>query len=329
MNSLFIVVTITAYYLTSNPYIKTFIDRPLSLAHEMSYATWWSGICLLLAALLMYEQFLSSSHISRLSWLILALAFTVLSLDEIGSIHERLHWIERWPEIKFFLYLMLIVLVVSVFTLYLKKETRKTAIIILAGFGLYFIAVLFELLEQLSTFPVWAAGLRLGAEEGAELFGTFLVLVGIMLHKEPSGQSEILSVLPEPKKLKGLLTIVIVSLIIHISLCYLLPQQVDLSRQGNPLVWLPMVVFFLMFCQACWNWRHKVYKWEKRWGVAAILFLLCSANTNYPILRIIPKILRILNLEQVQWIFYLFACAATLIFFRRLIHSDPDDLEFK
>lgn len=320
-NCLLVTITVITRHLLHYPYIKTFIDRPFSLVHEMSFATWWSGACLLLVALMTFQLSASSKINLKIAWILLTVIFTGLSFDEIGSIHERMQWIENWSGIKYFFVLITLIAASSIATLCFSSITRKTGLLIFAGFSFYAGVILLELLEQGAALPSWAYGLRAGAEEGLELFGTFMILAGVILQRGPMNQS-FLEIVPEPKKMRGLIPVVLAGLILHLVLCIVLPIRVDLSSQGNPLVWFPMVVFVLMACQAFWSWRRSTNTYARRWGNASILFLLCSVNTNYPILRIIPKILRVLTFEQTVMIFYVIPCAILLARFKWMVNDE-------
>src|SRR5215204_286328 len=63
-----------------------------TLAEEKNLATYWEGFCLLLVAILAFERFLQSNKTAtyeKQCWLGLSVLTAVLSLDELGSLHER------------------------------------------------------------------------------------------------------------------------------------------------------------------------------------------------------------------------------------------------
>ncbi len=72
------------------------IYHHFDLGREMNMAAWWSGICLVALAFLAYELYSTNKDRTRVAWLILSLILFGLSLDEIGSLHER---VESWKII--------------------------------------------------------------------------------------------------------------------------------------------------------------------------------------------------------------------------------------
>ena len=75
------------------------LPRPFSyfnLRNENNFAALFSGMLLLITALHAYDGWSlnrASSPTSAYAWLILSAVLTALSLDEIGSLHERAHWL--------------------------------------------------------------------------------------------------------------------------------------------------------------------------------------------------------------------------------------------
>lgn len=63
--------------------------RQVELGVEMNIGSWWPGLNIFFAALISYEIFSVMEDKRKFSWLILSIVFLGLSVDEVGSIHER------------------------------------------------------------------------------------------------------------------------------------------------------------------------------------------------------------------------------------------------
>src|SRR5690606_32202148 len=79
------------------------LRRYFNLAHENNLAAWWSGSLLLVAALHALDGRAKLASLgdrrTAAAWAALALVLIALSLDEVGSLHERAERfvpLERW-----------------------------------------------------------------------------------------------------------------------------------------------------------------------------------------------------------------------------------------
>src|SRR5688500_6684607 len=87
INLLLILATAILLYMVSSSLTWNVFNR-LNLGAKVNLAVWWSGSLMLLGGIIAYE--LSHWDVdARSAWVILAILFSLLSLDEIGSIHER------------------------------------------------------------------------------------------------------------------------------------------------------------------------------------------------------------------------------------------------
>jgi hypothetical protein len=70
-------------------FIRWLWVRKFELGRENSFGSWWSGTLLLIACLHSLDGFVAGRADARGAWLCLALVLALLSLDEVGSLHER------------------------------------------------------------------------------------------------------------------------------------------------------------------------------------------------------------------------------------------------
>jgi hypothetical protein len=90
INGFFIALTVIYFYLRPLGVPKFF--ALFTLEFERNLATYWSGWCLLIVAILAMERFFYSAEKARYerqAWLGLAVLAASLSFDELGSMHER------------------------------------------------------------------------------------------------------------------------------------------------------------------------------------------------------------------------------------------------
>ncbi|MGR3760304.1 hypothetical protein ACUXV3_09280 [Roseobacteraceae bacterium NS-SX3] len=180
---------------------KDWADWPLiykllyqaSLTQENVLAAWFSSMLLLLAACALALCFLldrdgAERPALRFGWLLTAALFTALSLDELGSLHERF---SIWGEWRGWMLLMaaflaVIPLYLSVFALMQLRRCPRGAACFAGGVLCFTAIPVFEQFEvaALQTpeavfapgFPLWRA-----LEEGTELAGMLLFLTGALL----------------------------------------------------------------------------------------------------------------------------------------------------
>src|SRR5688572_2473373 len=96
VNGFFLLTTLIVAYLpdSSGAARKGAIQylAQFSLAEEKNLAAFWEGWCFLLVSILAFERYLQSNRTAPYegqSWLGLSVLAAGLSLDELGSIHER------------------------------------------------------------------------------------------------------------------------------------------------------------------------------------------------------------------------------------------------
>lgn len=272
---LFVATTIFPYFPDSR--FKWFIMFNFTLSAEMNLAVWVSGISLLAMALLAYELFSRKSVASRYAWLVLAIVFLGLSLDEIGSLHERI--IDEWRTMIPYLAVGAVLLAFSLGQLFYRKETRKTAVLILVGFGLFGTVALQEIVEHAVDWPDWAMGLRVGIEEGTELLGMSLIFMGIVHQRQrylSSNSFEIL--IANPRHLTYLSYILGGGLLLHFLALTSLTTLTDLGLRGVPAALYPVLLYAIMAAAAFWQ-----YKTDRNptWQALSAYLITSSAGILY------------------------------------------------
>lgn len=220
------------------------LTSQLNLGHENNAAVWWSSATLLLAALLFFDSaFRHAAHKNALLALSLLLVF--LSLDEQGSLHERIFTGNYWSYVPYGLVGGLLFLY-AFFSLYKDKALRSTALLIFVGFSCFGSVVVQEFFEHNVNWPEWALGLRVAVEEGSELLGTALCLLaaGRLLGMDQS------SSLPVPARVRESRSITLVvcsvAIVAGIIAAIKAPGLSGYPTRGNPALWFAMAAFLCL-----------------------------------------------------------------------------------
>jgi hypothetical protein len=279
INTLFVILTIVAFH-TPISMPGPLRLSPFNLANEMNLAAWWSSVGFLITGLLAYELSCTRRDATRTAWLGLAIIMLGLSLDEIGSIHERVA-IGGWSNLAPYAIAGGILLAYVLARLFGQKATRRAAMLITAAFSLFGIVALQEFLEHTLAWPFWTTGIRAGVEEGTELFAVLLCLLAVASQRQEAAPSSIKRVIPNPGLMKHLPTILLLGLLLHVVLSYASSSLPDLQRRGNPAVWYPVAVFFVAFCTAYWRTLGSDSDLHNNRFPLLTGFIVCSAATVY------------------------------------------------
>jgi len=178
---------IWTFYVTAEWPGELFV-RPLTLGSENNVGAWWSGMQLLLIALLLYSLAISVAQTHRQLYLALV-ALSALAagmyVDEVGSLHERVGIGLGLTALIPFGIIGVAVLAYGLRGLYLHRDvTGNGWLWILAAFGVFGTVIIQELLEHnldWTQWPDWVWPSRMVVEEGSELVGFFLFLMGALV----------------------------------------------------------------------------------------------------------------------------------------------------
>lgn len=302
---LFLVVVSILYYELPGSKIRYLIISPFNLGEEMNLAVWWSGVTLTIISLLSLEIFSCKNDSTRTAWLALSILFMILSIDEAGSLHERVRefgWIAFLP----FALICFSLLSYALFQFLRNPDTRKTVILFIAAFFLYGSVAVQERIEEITRFTHnWAFGLRTGLEEGTELLGTFLLLYAIVPQRKIKTIS-FKAIIPRPQNIKFVPILVLLGLCIHVMLAIILPNLMKpgeiggSSKVGDPLVWYPMALFFIL--STCLYWESLYSKNERYyWRMLSVLFILSSFQMMFNLLGFFPVISALIPRKAVQY----------------------------
>tara|TARA_B100000959_G_scaffold24867_1_gene24047 strand:+ start:215 stop:1537 length:1323 start_codon:yes stop_codon:yes gene_type:complete len=257
---------------------------PLSLAHENNFAVWWSGACLFISGLLFFMLGARDALAmrDRVMWISLALVVLGLSLDEVGSLHERLSLMGGWWALLPFGVVGSAVFGFGIVRMLRQHGSRGSGLLVMISLGLFFSVAALEELESMKILHHNLARLRLLVEEAIELGGAFLLILAAVLQiRALTGQPlNRVSILVMPKNVRAFDTLVFVALLVHVAAAVLLIPDQRSPGRGNPEIWYPMAVFLLV----SFHFLHVPFGIERRFvgpGMVASVFVALSMGQMY------------------------------------------------
>jgi hypothetical protein len=258
--------------------------QSLNLGLELNVAVWWSSMLLACAA---YLAFTLARTVGEdvIGWSGLAIVFAGLSLDELGSVHER---DAAWPFSPTVAVAGIIV-AVSFFRLVRAGRIRAVGLIVVA-FVLFGMAS--EVLELVNAGDSGRAeGAIMLLEEGTELIGSTLILLALVMTKTDPRTAPARPLLPH---VSDRLSRVVFTAVLLIGLAVAVGYAPEDGR-GDPGRWFAAVGFLL---------AAGTLDWERlgrgRVGIAAVLAFWASIDVTYHLYDV-PGTERVLPEAALHW----------------------------
>ncbi len=205
------------------------------------------GSLLLLCGIFAY-LLSTRDHDSKYAWYIFSIIFTFFSFDELGSIHERV------GNLDFGLHLYVITglilgfgVLFSLKTLLKNKQDKRGVLLLLIGLALIVSAAPNEYLEHRINWPYSLIGPRLAFEEGLELIGTFICLLGITRYisiTKIKGIEE--KRIARSDDISKIIKVIAIGFVFNFVVAWITTNYIVIGPRGNPATWFFMAVFFLL-----------------------------------------------------------------------------------
>jgi len=250
----------------------------LSLYAEGTLAVWWSGFVILLVGLVSYENYSFADDKNRFAWLVLSILFTLLSYDEVGSLHERL--LDSGLSMLAIVLVGSLLLLPAFWMLIEDMETRRQGILLFVGSGLMASVAFQEYMEHSISWSASVWPLRMVVEEGSELFGALICLVAaVNCRQKVEWPNQLSRAIPDPLRMYKLLYVVVGALVLHLITLTLLFNSVNTSRLGDPFILLPYSTYVLVAVHTFWGSIGTAIS-KFRWAFVS-LFLISSVISYF------------------------------------------------
>ena len=157
--------------------------RLVNLDGEANLPSWWSSVLLVCVALIAAAlAWADEDRRRRPLWVVAAIAFLLLSMDEIAGLHERLGEEVGNDDTGGRVWVLILGPVFLLAAVALVRLTRALSptqrLLAVGGVALYALALLTEVVS------VWSEGARgsvgVFVEENAEIFASNLIIVGLL-----------------------------------------------------------------------------------------------------------------------------------------------------
>lgn len=250
--------------------LLSIVASQLNLGSENVAAVWYSSMLLFSVALAMTACFLvdreagsgvhADASLADYGWLMCAAVFVVLSLDELGSVHERIFFISAIPRVAG-LHGWTSVLAVPIgivaagllwFAAVRVRRQPMAAFLMVLGILLFVSIPVQEHLEVAKYYgadgdrrPTW----MFVAEEGSELVGALLFLAGAFVYAVRAsglndGRTRLVQLELRKRLVYGIIAAAVVGILVTREL---LPFVMDMTdNRGVMENWFPSVVAYFL-----------------------------------------------------------------------------------
>jgi hypothetical protein len=269
--------------------LRQTLRRYFSLARENNLAVWWSGAVLAVAALHALD---GRERLARAgdrntawAWAALALVLVALSLDEIGSLHERAELfvpLESWWALLPFAIVLLGLAGWSSVRLFMRHRPRSDVVLIAVSFACFASVALQEQLEHALDWPAWALPLRLGVEEGTELVGMTLLIIATSACSGSffARRSEDASA-PVFSAARALASApFLAAAIVAVALFAVGTARLTDTNRGHPADWLAAMLFLLAAIAAWSSWLEGKRATRREIAVGGVCLWTSAATVQ-------------------------------------------------
>ena len=296
INLLLILDTAVFPYVLESSLKWTILSR-LNLGSEMNMAVWWAAGLLLLVGIIAYE-FSNRDLDSKKAWVVLAILFFLFSFDEIGSIHERVGNLTIGLAVYILMALMAgSALVLASWVLWKNNHDRYGLMLLLTGIALLMSAAPNEYIEHHVHFPPQLWGARVAFEEGLELSGTFICLIGITRCWAASRlQGSRVGFLSEIGSSSYFNKIFLAGFVLHLVIAWISVHYIEIGYRGNPAVWYFMAIFYFLSAAFFLEAGKKTLPMSFLYLLVGGYFMTLSAGSLYFIFQTPASLFRELGL---------------------------------
>ena len=267
----------------ASPHLPNFsqkwrLIKPFNLGIENNISVWWSGMTILIAAILCYEISTNKNSATKLAWLVLAIVLAGFSLDEVGSFHERFGNLRNLLPVGLVLGFLILY---SLTKLYKSTHTRKSAVLFAVAFIILGIVAIEEKFFYLiPNWKPWLLGLTIGIEEATEFLGIFFIYFAIIQQRIKQSDESVKLLLPVPATFEKLKIILMIALLAHVVGCFIMLSIWEYPfSHGNPMKWFPTSIYVCTFVFAFWKFLNSVNpSKKKRWAFISIACLISSVG---------------------------------------------------
>lgn len=210
-----------------------------NLTGENGFGAWWSGMLLLLGAVHAFDACLrhrDSDRRQAFGWAAFAIVMALLSMDEVGSLHER-----AGPLLVPFGAVFAVLAATALLTLLHSAVPFRHVFLLGFAFALFGGVAGQEYLQHNSQWWGDNDGLRAGLEEGTELVAMLIIIWVTSRHGHAEGHAHRSTPF---HSLLGARTGLVYAVIIGAALLSWFSAGLD-DQRGNPAMWVASAAFML------------------------------------------------------------------------------------